>query len=51
MKIGDRLQIAQQNTNLLADLTVAIWCLSPIFTRALQFLDRSQARASLVKLN
>src|SRR5262245_63868171 len=31
-KTGDRLQIAQQNTNLLATLTPPIWCLSPIFT-------------------
>jgi hypothetical protein len=31
VKIGDRLQIAQQNTNLLAALTAPIWCLSPIF--------------------
>jgi hypothetical protein len=30
-KIGDRLQIAQQNTNPLAALTAAIWCLSSIF--------------------
>jgi hypothetical protein len=40
-KIGDRLQIAQQNTNPLAALTAPIWCLSPIFTRALLFRDRN----------
>jgi hypothetical protein len=32
-KIGDRLQIAHQNTHLWAALTEPIWCLSPIFTR------------------
>jgi hypothetical protein len=31
-KIGDRLQIALQNTNLSATLTAPIWCLSPIST-------------------
>jgi hypothetical protein len=39
-KIGDRLQIAQQNTHLLAALTRAIWCLSPIFTRAARLAEQ-----------
>jgi hypothetical protein len=34
-KIGDRLQIAQQNANLLAALTAPIWSLSPIFNARL----------------
>jgi hypothetical protein len=46
-KIGDRLQIAQQNTNRLAALTAPIWCLSPIFTRTLLFHDRNRQRMSM----
>jgi hypothetical protein len=40
-KIGDKLQIAQKSTNLLAALTATIWCLSPIFTRASLFRGRN----------
>jgi hypothetical protein len=35
-KIGDRFQIAQKNTSLLAALTEPIWCLSPVFTQLWQ---------------
>jgi hypothetical protein len=50
VKIGDRLQIAERNTNLLAALTAPIWCLSPIFTRVWQLRgSRLRHRVGTVK--